>query len=86
MAVSVVTSGGERIVYGGPIQEKWIFQGLRGNTSYHVKVLDSSTQTTFTLTVSKREYASLKEGQIIGVNFIQGGLGIPYRWRFGRKV
>ena len=83
MAVNAASSSGEKIIYRGPIQRKWIRRGARGNTSYEIDVLDSSTSTLVTLDVSSQKYISLHEGEIYTAEFIRGGFGIPYRWRFG---
>jgi hypothetical protein len=81
MAINAATSSGEKMVYRGPIKRKWIGRGSRGRF-YEIDVLDSSTSQVITLDVSPEKYASLREGDIFTTEFIRGGFGIPYRWRF----
>ena len=81
MAVNAATSNGEKMVYGGQIQRKWIGHGSRSRF-YEIDVFDSSTSQVVTFDVSPEKYASLREGEIFTTGFIRGGFGIPYRWRF----
>jgi hypothetical protein len=81
MAINAATSSGEKIIYSGPIQQKWIAHDSRGK-SYQIDLFDLSTSSAITLTISPREYALLSKGDIFKTEFIRGGFGVPYRWRF----
>jgi hypothetical protein len=84
MALNAATSSGEKMIYSGPIQRKWISRGGRG-TSYQIDLLDQSTSTVIQLMISPQKYTSVKEGENFTIEFIRGGFGIPYRWRFQRR-
>ena len=82
MAINAATNNGEKIIYRGPIQRKWISHGSRGNW-YQIDVLNRLTSSVITFTIPQQKYALLNEGDIFTTEFVRGGFGIPYRWRFG---
>ena len=82
MALNAATSSGETAIYSGRIERKWINHSRFGD-EYGIDVLDSTSSQIITLTVSRLKYASLREGDAFRTEFIRGGFGIPYRWRFG---
>jgi hypothetical protein len=84
MAVNAATSRGEKMIYRGPIQEKLMLHDHRGDTCL-IDFLDVSTSNRIRLIVSPQEYASFNEKDIVVTEFIRGGFGIPYRWRFGSQ-
>lgn len=79
MAFNAFTGSGEKVIYEGPIEEKWISKGK--HWSYHLEIRDQKTLKTVTLNCSKNFYNSVSEGDYISDHFYMGGLGFPYRWK-----
>ena len=84
MAFNAITASGDTIVYRGPVVRKWIGHSPRGDDSCRIEVRDTDSGEIITITVPPERYASLAVGDVAAEEFLRGGFGIPYRWRFAK--
>ena len=83
IALNAATARGDTLVYKGPVERKWIHHGSRryGDTC-EIDIRDKQSSEVITIPVSSEKYASLSEGETVTVEYMRGGFGIPYKWRF----
>src|ERR1700674_49894 len=85
MGLNATTASGNTMSFRGPVVKKWIHHSGRYGDSCQVDLQDTRSAETITLTVSPTRYASLSVGDVTSEDFLRGGLGIPFRWRFGKR-
>ncbi len=83
MIVNAVTGQGDKITYSGPVVKKWV--GGNGRRDwYEIDVMDTNSAKVITIEVQRGQYDSFQPGDKFVVEYLRGGFGIPYRWRFQR--
>jgi hypothetical protein len=82
MALNAATSRGDTLNYTGPIERKWIQHSPRSGDTCMIDFRDRQSSQLVTIRVSSAYYGAHSEGEIASAQFLRGGFGIPYKWRF----
>jgi len=82
MALNAVLPSRGEVIYEGPVVKKWT-SGKKNRISYIIVVRDRATQKDMKLHAPKWQFEQLSVGDTMRKSFTLGGLGIPYRWRYG---
>lgn len=81
MLANAVTASGATVTYEGPVISKFMSGGR--SRSHVLTVLDRHTQAPVEITVRHAEYEQVPVGASYRHCMEIGGLGLPFRWRFG---
>jgi hypothetical protein len=85
MALNAATASGDTMTYRGPVVQKRIDHSRRYGDSYQIELQDTRSTEIITLTVPPARYSSLSVGDVTTEEFLRGGLGILFRWRFTKR-
>ena len=82
LAANAAVARAETVMIRGLVTEKNKFSKKPG---YLIKIQDKSTGKSFDLGVTAPEFDAVKIGAEYRVCFYIGGLGIPFKWRYGEN-
>jgi hypothetical protein len=87
MALNAILPSPGEVVYEGPvIKKRESISSKGGRVKYLITIHDQATQETVTLYAPKWQFEQLSVGDTMKKTFSVGGLGLPFRWRYGKEL